>query len=143
MSNNTSLIEAPRSSNYIKIEPLGYLDSFDAVINRHYAMVIYSETRVAGGKTVLKIKSKNTAGSTFDTDNESFKIALRIAAARGRPYIHWGYRFQTKEKDRRLIENRVFMDEKGKPTALEVLLVTRKADGSPNEPKTIRIAWPF
>ena len=143
MSDNQQLIEAPRSTNHIKIEQLAYLDSYDVVIDRDYALVLYSETKVAGGKSVLKIKSKNTAGSTFDEDNDSFKNALRAAGARGVPYIFWGFRFNTKDTDPRVIENRVFMDELGKPTALEIHLVTRKADGSANEPKMVRVDWPF
>ena len=41
-----------------------------------------------------------------------------------------GFRFNTSESDPRVVESRVFGDEQGNPTALEVHLVTRKADGT-------------
>ena len=138
----SQLVQAPASSHHTKIEELGYVESYDAVIDKDYALVAYAETKTATGKTVVKVKSLNTAGSAFDAGHDAFRKALRAAMVRGEEYLIWGFRFNTSENDPRVVENHVFGDEQGNPSALELHLVTRKIDGSAAEPKVVRVDWP-
>ena len=142
MTDSSQLVHPPPSSATVKVTQLAYLEAYDAVIDDDYALAVYSETKTGAGQPVVKIKSRNTPGSTFDPHNDSFRKALRSAVAQGQEFLHWGFRFQSGEGDARMVESRVFGDERGQPTALEVHLVTRKADGSATEPKIARIDWP-
>jgi len=134
------LVHAPASSSDTKVEQLAYLESYDAIADTDYALVVYAETK--SGKTVVKVKSKSTAGSTFDPENTSFRQSLRSSVVRGEAFLIWGFQFSTSESDPRVVENHVFGDERGNPTALEVHLVPRKIDGSAGEAKVVRIDWP-
>lgn len=136
------LVKAPASSAHTKVEQLAYLEAYDAVLDGDYALVVYAETKTASGQTVVKIKSKNTPGSTFDPSNESFRKALRRSVVQGEDYLGWGFCFSTSESDPRVVETHVYGDEQGRPTALEVHLVTRKLDGSAGAPQVARIPWP-
>jgi len=142
MNDNDQVVKAPKSLAHIEYEQFAYLESFDAVVDKTYAFVVYKEKKVDSGKWVIRIKGSVTAGAVFDPDNGSFKNALKKAAGHEEPYIVWGFNLQSKENDPRLVENRVLIDERGKPTAMEVHLVTRKADGSAREKEVASIKWP-
>ncbi len=136
------IVEAPKSSSDIEYEQLAYVDSYDAVVDKMYAFVVYKETKVDSGKWVIRIKSAVTAGAVFDLDNTSLMNALRKASAHDEKYIVWGFNLASKDNDPRLVENRVMIDENGNPSAIEVHLITRKADGSAMEEKVAVAAWP-
>jgi len=141
MNDNDQVVKAPKSSAHIEFEQLAYLESFDAVVDKTYAFVVYKEKKVDSGKWVIRIKGSVTAGAVFDLDNGSFKNALKKAAGHEEPYIVWGFNLQSKENDPRLVENGVLIDENGKPTAMEVHLITRKADGSARDEKVVSVEW--
>jgi hypothetical protein len=142
MSDDDQVVHAPKSSPHTEVEQLGYLESFDAVVDKAYALVVYVEKKMASGKWVMRIKGSVTAGTVFDPDNTSFRNALKRAAAHEEPYVVWGFNLQPKESDPRLVENRVLIDKSGKPSALEVHLITRKADGSARDKEVLSIEWP-
>jgi hypothetical protein len=142
MNENDQVVKAPKSSPHIEVEQLAYIESFDAVVDKTYAFVVYKETKVDSGKWVIRIKGSVTAGAVFDPDNASFKNALKKAAGHEEPYIVWGFNLQSKEGDPRLVENRVLIDQSGKPSALEIHLITRKADGSARDEDVLSIQWP-
>ena len=44
------LIEAPASDNYRDVQTVGYLESYDALLNLDYAFVAYKETDKISGR---------------------------------------------------------------------------------------------
>ena len=63
MAGKKQTVEPPKSSPSMAVEQLGYVESFDAVVDKMYALVVYKETKTDSGKwrTV-----------TFDLENVSF-----------------------------------------------------------------------
>ena len=85
------LIEAPASDSSRLYETLGYVQTYDAVLNSNYAFVAYRETDRASGSSIVKISSKGTAGASFDP--AAIRNRCREAGARNQPYFTWGYSF--------------------------------------------------
>jgi hypothetical protein len=135
------VVRAPDSTPNLQVEQLAYIESYDAVVDKMYALVVYKETKTSG-KWVLRIKSAVTAGAAFDPDATALKNALRKAAGQGQKYLVWGFNLQPKEGDPRLVENRILIDGDGNPTALEVHLITRNADSSAKDEQLATVPWP-
>ncbi len=142
MSDSDQVVTAPKSSPHMEVEQLAYVESFDAVVDKDYAFVVYKETKTDSGKWVIRIKGSVTAGTVFDPDNSALKMAFKKAAGHEEPYFVWGFNLQPKDGDPRLVENRVLVDADGKPTALELHLITRKADSSARDEKVVKVEWP-
>jgi hypothetical protein len=142
MSDSDQVVRAPKSSSHTQVEQLAYVESFDAVVDKDYAFVLYKETNTATGKWVIRIKSSVTAGAVFDPDSSALKGALKKAAAHDEPHIAWGFRLQPSEGDPRLVETRILIDGDGRPTSLEHHLVTRKADQSARDEQVVTVPWP-
>ncbi len=142
MSDSEQVVRAPKSSAHTEVEQLAYVESFDAVADRDYAHVVYKETKVDTGKWVIRIKGSVTAGAVFDPDSSAFKSALKKAANHDEPYLVWGFNLQPKDNDPRLVENRVVLGADGKASALELHLVTRKADQSARDEQVVTVSWP-
>ncbi len=142
MDTNDQIITASKSTPSVQIEQLAYLESFDAVVDKDYAFVVYKETKTDTGKWVIRIKGSVTAGAAFDPDSSAFKGAIKKAAGHDEPYFIWGFNLQSKEGDPRLVENRVIIGGNGKPSTLEVHLITRKADSSAREEQVATVPWP-
>jgi len=142
MSNDDQVVHAPKSSSHTEIEQLAYIESFDAVVDKDYAFVVYKETKLDSGNWVIRIKSSVTAGTVFDPNNAALKNAVKKAAAHEEPYIVWGFNLQPKDTDPRLVENRILLDSEGKPAAIEIHLITRKADRSAMAEKVVSVDWP-
>lgn len=142
MSSPDQVVTAPKSSPHIQVEQLAYLESFDAVADKDYAYVVYRETKTDSGKWVIRTKGSVTAGAVFDPDSSALKAALKKAANHDEPHLVWGFNLQPKEGDPRLVESRILLDSHGKPSAVEVHLVTRKADGSAREEQVATVDWP-
>ncbi len=123
------LVEAPENC-----VTLGYVEAYDAPLNCDYAYVAYQE-----GDTV-RIKGHQTAGAMFDP--EQIRLQSRAAGAQGKPYFVWGYNFEPSADDARQVEFRVHVAS-GKPSEIEMLLRMRLFDGKPDEPKSVRFAWPL
>ncbi len=79
---------------------------------------------------------------SFDPDSPSLKNAFKKAAGHDEPYCVWGFNLQPKGNDPRLVENRVLINQSGKPTAIEIHLITRKADGSARDKEVVSVEWP-
>lgn len=142
MSDSDQVVVAPKSSSHTQVEQLAYLESFDAVVDKDYAFVVYKETKLDSGKWVVRIKGSATAGTVFDPESASLKNAIKKAAAHEEPHVVWGFNLQPKETDPRLVENRLLIDNDGKPKAIEIRLITRKADRSPMTEKVASVDWP-
>ncbi len=142
MNDVDQVVHAPKSSSSLQVEQLAYLESFDAVVDRDYAFVVYKETKTDTGAWVLRIKGSATAGTVFDPASPALKKAFKKGAGHDEPHIVWGFQITPKENDPRLVESRVLIDSDGKPTALEVHLVTRKADQSARDEKVVSVPWP-
>ncbi len=142
MSDSDQVVHAPKSSSHTEVEQLAYLESFDAVADKDYAYVVYKETKTDTGKWVIRIRGSVTAGAAIDPDASAFKSALKKAAAHDQDYLVWGFNLQPSENDPRLVETRIILDDLGKPFALEVHLITRKADHSAREEQVASIPWP-
>ena len=139
MTNSKQLIETPANiEGGAQYEHLAYLDAYDAVLNIDYAFVAYKETD-SDGSWRVRIHSSQTAGGVF----EPTMIAsnARSAGAQGKPWFQWGYSFDPSADDARNIQFRVHVAE-GSPTELEIFVQLRKADGSADEAKSVRFAWP-
>lgn len=136
------VVHAPKSSPHMEVEQLAYLESFDAVADKDYAYVVYKETKTDSGKWVIRIKGSVTAGTVFDPDATALKGAFKKAAGHEEPYLVWGFNLLPKDNDPRLVENRVLIDGDGNPTALEIHLITRKADHSARDEQVATVPWP-
>ena len=135
-------IPLPKSSASIEYEQLGYLESFDAVVDKLYAFLIYKETKTDSGKWVVRIKGSVTAGSVFDSDNRSLENAIRKAQAHGEEYIVWGFNLTQGDNEKRLVENRLFFNADCEPTKIEIHLITRDPEGNPLPEKMVSADWP-
>ena len=135
-------IQLPKSSASIMYEQLGYLESFDAIVDKLYAMLIYKETKTDSGKWVIRIKGSVVAGSVFDPDNRSLADAIRKAKAHGKEYLVWGFNLTPRDNDPRMVENRIFCNEDSEPERIEVHLVTRDTNNNALPEKIVHIDWP-
>jgi hypothetical protein len=142
MSDSDQVVHAPKSSSHMEVEQLAYVESFDAVVDKDYAFVIYKETKTATGAWVMRIKSSVTAGAVIDPSASAFKSALKKAAGHDEPYVVWGFNLQPQANDPRLVETRILIDGNGNPSALEHHLITRKADQSARDEKVVTVPWP-
>ncbi len=142
MDDSDQVVRAPKSSPHIEVEQLAYVESFDAVIDKDYALVAYKETKTATGKWVVRVKGSATAGAVFDPDSSALKSAFKKAAGHDETHIVWGFNLQPSENDPRLVETRVLLDGDGKPSSLELHLITRKADQSARDEKVATAPWP-
>ena len=142
MSDSDQGVHAPKSSSHMEVEQLAYVESFDAVVDKDYAYVVYKETKTDTGKWVLRIKGSVTAGTVLDPSASALKSAFKKAAGHDEPYVVWGFNLQPSENDPRLVESRVLIDSDGKPSALELHLITRKADQSARDEKVVTVPWP-
>lgn len=142
MSESDQVVHAPKPSSHTQVEQLAYVESFDAVADKDYAYVVYKETKTDTGKWVLRIKGSVTAGTVLDPAAPALKAACKKAAGHDEAYVVWGFNLQSSENDPRLVENRVLIDSDGKPTALELHLITRKADQSARDEKVVTVPWP-
>jgi hypothetical protein len=142
MSEENPLVSAPASTDRAQIEPLGYFESHDAMVNKDYAYAVYKETNPANEKWYLKIKATCTAGTSLDPDHPSVRKNISEAAKAGKDYIVFGFNLVPKGDDPRLVENRMYFDENLNPTKVSMHLITRNADGSPTPEQTINFDWP-
>ena len=142
MSEKEQVVHAPKSTSDREVEQLAYVESFDAVVDKDYAFVIYKETKTATGEWVIRVKGSVTSGATIDPSATAFKTALRKAVGHDEPYLGWGFNLQPRDNDPRLVETRVLIDGDGKPTAIEHHLITRKADRSARDEKVVTVSWP-
>lgn len=137
MDSAQPLIEAPESDSSYRYETLGYVDAYDAVLNIDYAFVAYKETDSWGWR--VRIKSSQTAGAVFEPD--MIRNQARAADAQGQGWFQWGYSFDPSDADPRQIQFRVHVAG-GKPSAIEIYVRLRKADGSAGEAKSVTFPWP-
>lgn len=136
--NTTPLIEAPVSDSSHRYETLGYVDAYDAVLNCDYAFVAYKETD-SDGTWRVRIKSSQTAGAVFEP--VAMRTKARETGAQGKPWFQWGYSFDPTASDSRNIQFRVHV-KNGQPAEIEMLVQLRKFDGTADEAKSVRFAWP-
>lgn len=134
------LLKLPKEGTY-KYEQLGYLESHDDVVNKTYAYLAYKETSASSGDWRVRISATVTAGTMMDPKMMVKKS--EEAERSGNGHFIWGFQLKPREgsNDTRLVETRVFQKE-GKPTHVEVHLITRNADGSAKEEKVGRFDWP-
>lgn len=130
------LIEAPASDSLLIYETLGYIEAHDAIMHGSYAFVVFRETDRLTNGYIVRIVSKGTAGASFDP--ASMRNRCRDAAAKNKTYFIWGYSFTPSADDPRQIEFRVYQTA-GLPTALEIFIITRNADGSAQPARSLRI----
>lgn len=139
MSDSRQLVCAPDSvPGGTQYRQLAYVDAYDAILNGDYAFVAYQETD-SGGAWRVRIKSSQTAGAVFEPD--AMRSHARSAAAQGKPWFQWGYSFDPGSGDQRCIQFRVHVKD-GKPHEIEMFVQLRKFDGSADEAKSVRFAWP-
>ena len=50
MNDSNQVVQAPKSSSHMQVEQLAYVESFDAVVDKDYAFVVYKETKVDLGE---------------------------------------------------------------------------------------------
>ena len=136
------LVSAPESTDRETIEPFGYIESHDDVVDKTYAYAVWKSTNPETGKWYLNIKATVTAHTKLDPDHPSVRTNMAKAAVNGQMYSVFGFNFQTKDDDKRVVENRLHFDENLKPLRVTMHLVTRNADESPKEEQTIEFPWP-
>ncbi|MEN8150675.1 MAG: hypothetical protein ABFS86_12705 [Planctomycetota bacterium] len=143
MTPEKQIVSAPESTSTTEIEPLGYLASYDAVIDRDYAYAFWKETKTSDGSFTIRFKGACTGGGKLDPGHPSFRSNLAAAARNGEEHVVLGFSMKPSESDPRQVELRTFFDTKTlAPQHMEAHLVTRYADGSPTEPQVLRMDWP-
>ena len=87
-------------------------------------------------------KKKEQITEMREFGKERIDVAFKKAAGHEKPYFVWGFTMQPKGNDPRLVECRVNIDSEGKPLALELHVITRKADHSARDEKVLVVDWP-
>jgi hypothetical protein len=136
---SAALIEAPVSTAMQEIVTLAAIDAYDAVNNDDYAFVAYKETDRDGGAWRVRIKARHMTGVVFEP--EAMRLQARAAGAQGKAYFGWGNGIEPSAGDPRRVEYRVHVRE-GKPSAIEIVVQLRKADGTADAAKAVSFAWP-
>jgi hypothetical protein len=135
----TKLVDIPASSASQEIVELGYVESYDAVLNDDYAFGAYKETDKSDGSWRVRIKARHLTGVVFEP--EAMRLQARAAGAQGKPFFTWGNGIDPSAGDGRCIQYRVHVKD-GKPSQIEVFVQTRKFDGTAEAPKSMTFAWP-
>lgn len=104
-----------------------------------YAFLAYLETDSDGAARV-RIRSSQTAGAVFEP--EAMRKNARAASARGEQGFAWGYSFDPSTDDPRCIRFQVLV-EAAMPTAIEMFVQLRKADGAAAAPQIVTFPWPL
>lgn len=133
------LIDAPASTPSQTIEVLAELDAYDAVLNDDYAFVAFKETDTSSGEWRVRIKARHLTGVAFEP--EAMRLNARSAGAQGKPFFNWGNCMDPSAGDARSVQYRVHVKD-GKPSEIEIFVQLRKADGSADAPRSVKIAWP-
>lgn len=135
----SQLVHTPDSvTGGAQYQQLAYIDAYDAVNNDDYAFVAYKETDSSGSWRV-RITGKQTAGAVFEPD--AMKSNARSTGAQGKPWFQWGFSIDPSPGETRCVQFRVHVKD-GKPHEIEMFLQLRKADGTADEPKSVRFGWP-
>lgn len=135
----TALMEAPASTDSQMIETLGAIDAYDAVLNDDYAFVVFKETDKGSGAWRVRIKGRHMTGVVFEP--EMMRSQARAAGAQGKPFFTWGNGIDPSAGDGRMIQYRVHVTD-GAASAIEIVVQTRKADGTAMPAKSLRVDWP-
>lgn len=135
----SALIDPPTSTDSQTITPLASIDAYDAVLNDDYAFVAYKETDRSSGAWRVRISGRRTPGSVFEP--EAMRLSARSAHAQGKPYFTWGWGMEPSAGDPRMVQFRVHVAD-GRPSAIEMVIQLRNADGSAAAPRTVTFAWP-
>lgn len=134
-----TLMSAPESNESQTIEPLGTLEAYDAVLNDDYAFVMYKETDRDSGAWRVRIKGRHLTGVVFEP--AMIATNARATSAQGKPFFTWGNGIDPSAGDARSLQYRVHCAD-GKPTHLEIAIRLRRADGTADQEKSLRVAWP-
>lgn len=138
-ANSSPLVDTPANvPGGTQYQHLAYVDAYDAVLNIDYAFVAYKETD-SDGQWRVRIKSSQTAGAVFEP--EAMRSNARSTGAQGKPWFQWGYSFDPSAGDPRSIQFRVHVKD-GQPSEIEMNVQLRKFDGTPDDAKSVRFAWP-
>lgn len=135
----TQRVLTPDSNDAYTYEQLAYVEAYDAVLNADYAYVAYREQARSDGRWRVEIRSNMTAGATLEPD--AIASQARAAGAQGKQYFTWGYSFDPSEGDPRHVEFRVHVAG-GQPAEVELYVRARRFDHTPDEPHSVRFAWP-
>ena len=135
----SQLISTPENiTGGAQYQQLGYIDGYDAVNNDDYAFVAYKETD-SSGSWRIRSAGRQTPGAVFEPD--AMKCSARSTGAQGRPWFPWGWSLDPGEGDPRCVQFRVHVKD-GKPAEIEMFLQLRKFDGTADEAKSVKFAWP-
>lgn len=138
MNTTKQLVDTPSNvPGGAQYQQLAYVDAYDAVLNCDYVFVAYKETDSWGWR--VRIKSTQTAGAVFEPD--AMRSNARSTGAQGKPWFQWGYSFDPSAADPRSIQFRVHVAD-GQPREIEIFVQLRKADGTPDESKSVKFPWP-
>lgn len=139
----SQLLEVPEvTNNYTERTQLGYVQSEDAINGMTYAYLAYLEKDLNTSNWVIYIKGEKTAGAKLDPNHSAFKRKCVEAAGTDNKYFIHGFSILPRQADARNVEFRIYVDNSGNPTELELYLVTRNADGSAKEAVSEKIKWP-
>ncbi|MBU0527295.1 hypothetical protein KKE92_02350 [Candidatus Micrarchaeota archaeon] len=134
------LLSLPKEGTY-KYEQLAYVESTDDMISKTYGFLAFKETNASSGDWRVRVTATVTTGIMMDP-----KMMIKKSEETersGKEFFVWGSSLKPREgsNDSRLVETMIFQKE-GKPTHVELHLITRNADGSPKEEKVMKFDWP-
>lgn len=135
----TTLIEAPASNDQQTITALASIEGYDAILNDDYAFVAYKEVDKSSGAWRVRIKGRQTPGSVFEP--EAMRTNARSTGAQGKPFFTWGWSMDPSAGDPRQVQFRVHVAD-GKPSAIEIFMQLRNADGTAAAPRSVTFSWP-
>ena len=133
------LVEAPASDDSTLRETLAYVEAYDAVLNGDYAFVAFKEVDRSSGEGCVRIRALHLTGVVFQPT--ALRGPARSACAQGKRWFTWGNGITPSAGDPRQIEYRVHVANDA-PSAIEILVQTRRFDHSVAEAKSVIFPWP-
>lgn len=121
-----------------KYEIIGYLYDYDEILEDYYVFMLYKKIDIPTKKIEIKAACNNLPSITFIKPHTS--KAAKKAFDAGQPFSEQAKVFYPSEGDPRKFEYRVYQ-KNGQPVAVEIYMVTRNADWTPREAKTLKYVF--
>jgi len=128
-----SMAQSEASSCAENEKDLSMLQSLDGKNGKLYSFAICYDKK----RKEIRIKAYPVTGTVIKPAN--FKRIAKKKVA-DKDYALWGDPYKpTGEDDKRMVEYRIFLNKDDKPVGIEIFVQTVNADGSPKEPKSVKV----
>ncbi|MDH5720176.1 MAG: penicillin-binding protein activator LpoB [Spirochaetia bacterium] len=122
-------------NKYIRYKILGFTGNYDEIQEKFYGFLLFKEIKMPSGEETLKVISNIVISNVFTMKN--LQKTAKEAFEKNKEYDTFGYSIMPKKGDNLALEYRIYQ-KKGKPSAIEIYLVTRNIDWSAKKPVTFQ-----